>query len=153
MLHVRYFDISTDLVDIFNLSFSLGIYATPLKTAKVISIHKKDSKRECSNYRPIAPLSNIDKILEKLIHKRLSNVLEKNKLIYSLQFRFRQNYPTSYALLHLTETIKQSLDQGLLSCGIFVNLQKAFDTVDYGILLGKLEPCGIRGITDKCFQT
>ena len=103
-------DISTHLVDIFNLSFSSGIYPTPLKTAKVIPIHKKDSKLECSNYRPIALLSNIDKILEKLMHKRLSNFLEKNKLIYSLQFGFRQNYSTSYALIHLSETIKQSLD-------------------------------------------
>ena len=87
------------------------------------------------------------------MHKRLSNFLEKNKLIYSLQFGFRQNYSTSYALIHLTETIKQSLDQGLFSCGIFVDLQKAFDTVDHGILLGKLEHYGIRGITNKCFQT
>ena len=85
-------DISTQLVDIFNLSFSLGIYPTPLKTAKVIPIHKKDSKLECSNYRRIALLSNIDKILEKRMHKRLSNFLDKNQLIYSLQFGFRQNY-------------------------------------------------------------
>ena len=87
------------------------------------------------------------------MHKRLSNFLEKNKLIYSLQFWFRQNYPTSYALIHLTETIKQCLGQGLFSCGIFVDLQKAFDTVDHGILLGKLEHNGIRGITSKWFQT
>ena len=80
------------------------------------------------------------------MYKRLSNFLEKNKLIYSLQFGFRQNYSTSYALIHLTESIKQSLDQGLFSCGIFVDLQKAFDTVDHGVLLGKF-------ITDKWFQT
>ena len=99
-------DISVQLVDIFNLSFSSGIYPTPLKTAKVIPIHKKDSKLECSNYRPIALLSNIDKILEKQMHKRLSNFLDKNKLIYSIQFGFRENYSTSYELMHLTETIK-----------------------------------------------
>ena len=63
-------DISTHLVDIFSLSFSSGIYPTSLKTAKVIPIHKNDSKLECSNYRPIALLSNIDKILEKLMHRR-----------------------------------------------------------------------------------
>ena len=141
-------DISTQLVDIFNLSFSSGIYPTPLKTANVIPIHKKDSKLECSNYRPNALLSNIDKILEKLMHKRLSNFLDKNKLIYSFIY-----YATSYALIHLTETIKQSLDQGLFSCGIFVDLQKAFDTVDHDILLGKLEHYGIRGITNKWFET
>ena len=98
----------------------------------------------------IALLSNTDKILEKLMHKRLSNFLEKNKHIYSLQFGFRQNYSTSYALILLTETIKQSLDHGLFSCGIFVDLQKAFDTEDHGILLGKLEHYG-RGLTNKWF--
>ena len=81
-------DISTQLVDIFNLSFSSGIYPTPLKTTKVIPIHKKDSKLECSNYRRIALLSNIDKIFEKLMHKRLSKFLDKKKLIYSLEFGF-----------------------------------------------------------------
>ena len=68
---------STHVVDIFNLTFSSGIYPTPLKTAKVIPIHKKDSKREFSSYRQIALLSNIDEILEKLMHKRLSK-LDKN---------------------------------------------------------------------------
>ena len=87
------------------------------------------------------------------MHKRLSNFLDKNKLICSLQFGFRQNYSTSYALIHLTETIKQSLDQGLFSCVIFVDLQKAFDTVDHEILLGKSGHYGIRGITNKWFET
>ena len=87
------------------------------------------------------------------MHKRPSNFLEKDKLIYSLQFGFRQNYSTSYVLIHLTKTIKQSLDQGLFSCGISVDLQKAFDTVGHGILLGKLEHYGIRSITNKWFQT
>ena len=77
--------------------------------------------------------------------------LEKNKLIYSLQFGFKQNYSTSYALIHHIETIKQSIDQGLFSCGIFFDLQKAFDTVDHGILPGKLDHYGIRGITNKWF--
>ena len=86
------------------------------------------------------------------MHRRLSNFLDKNKLIYSLQFAFRQNYSTSYALIHLTETIKQSLDQGLFSYGIFVDLQKAFDTVDHDILLGKLEHYGVRGVTNKWFE-
>ena len=87
------------------------------------------------------------------MHRRLSNFLDKNKLTYSLQFGFRQNYSTSYAIIHLTETIKQSLDQGLFSCSIFVDLQKAFDTVDHDILLGKLEHYGRRGITNKWFET
>ena len=80
------------------------------------------------------------------MYKRLSNFLDKKKLIYSLQFGFD-------ALIHLTETIKQSLGQGLFSCGIFVDLQEVFDTVDHDTLLGKLEHYGIRGIINKWFET
>ena len=65
------------------------------------------------------------------MHKRFSIFLDKNKLIYSLQFGFRQNYSTSYALIHPTQTIKQSLDQNLFRCGIFLVLQKPFDTIDH----------------------
>ena len=79
--------------------------------------------------------------------------LEKNKLIYSLQFGFSQNFSTSYALIHLTETTKHSPDQRLFSYGIFVDLKKSFETIDHGILLDKLEHYGIRGITNKWFQT
>ena len=86
-------------------------------------------------------------------HKRLSNFLDKNKLICSLQFGFRQDYLTSYTLIHLTENMKHSLDKGLFSCGIFVDLQKAFNTEDHDISLVKLEHYGIRGITNKWFKT
>ena len=85
--------------------------------------------------------------------KWLSSFLYKNKLIFSLEFGFRQNYSTSYSPIHPTGTMKQSLDQGLFSCGIFVDLQETFDTIDYEILLGKVEHYGIRGITNKWFET
>ena len=146
-------DISNQLADIFNLSFSTGIFPTQLKLAKVIPIHKKESKVLCSNYRPISLLSNIDKILEKLMHTRIYEFLDKNSLIYSLQFGFRQHYSTSHALLHLTQTLMNALDDGNFACGIFVDLQKAFDTVDHSILLKKLEHYGIRGIVNNWFKS
>ena len=137
----------------FNLSFTTGTFPTLLKTAKVIPIHKKDSKSNFTNYRPISLLSNLDKILEKLMHSRLSTFLNIKDIIYPLQFGFRQNYSTSYALIHLTETIKEALDQGKYGCGIFVDLQKAFDTVDHNILLGKLKHYGIRGVAYGWFES
>ena len=139
-------DISEQLADLFNLSFTTGTFPTLLKTAKIIPIHKKDSKSNFTNYRPISLLSNLDKILEKLMYSRLSTFLNIKDIIYPLQFGFRQNYSTSHALIHLTETIKEALDQGKYGCGIFVNLQKAFDTVDHNILLGKLKHYGITGV-------
>ena len=72
-------DISDQLAVLFNKSFSSGIYPLILKTSKIITIYKKDSKLECLNYRPISLLSNIDKILKRLMYKRLYNFLEKKR--------------------------------------------------------------------------
>ena len=72
-------DISDQLAILFNQSFSSGIFPSILKTSKIIPIYKKGSKLECSNYRPISLLSNIDKILERLLYYRLYNFLEKKK--------------------------------------------------------------------------
>ena len=146
-------DISLQLTNIFNLSFSTGVFPSGLKIAKVIPIHKKESKLKCSNYRPISLLSNLDKILEKLMHNRIYEFLEKYKLIYPLQFGFRQHYSTSYALLNLTESIMKALDEGNFACGIFVDLEKAFDTVDHNILLKELDHYGVRAISNKWFES
>ena len=137
-------DISQQLSDVFNLSFLTGQFPSVLKIAKVIPIHKKQSKVDYANYRPISLLSNIKKIIEKLMYKRLSNFLDINNLIYSLQFGFQQKYSTTHVLINLTESIRQTLDEGSFGCGIFVDLQKAFDTVDHKILLHILEFSGIR---------
>ena len=118
-------DISEQLAGLFNLSFTTCTFPT---------IHKKDYKSNFTNYRPISLLSNLDKILEKLMHSGLSAFLNIKDIIYPLQLGFRQNYSTSYALIHLTEIIKEALDQGKYGCGVFADLQKAFDNVDDNIL-------------------
>ena len=145
-------DISQQLSDIFNMSFLTGQFPSVLKIAKVIPIHKKQSKVDYANYRPISLLSNIEKIIEKLMYKRLSNFLDIKNLIYSLQFGFRQKYSNTHALINLTESIRQTLDQSF-GCGIFVDLQKAFYTVDHKILLHKLEFFGIRGVCNVWFKS
>ena len=104
--------ISIPLANIFNKSFQSGICPDSLKTSIVIPIHKKDSKLLVSNYRPISLLSNINKILEKIIFKRLYSFLEKNKCIYDLQFGFRQHHSTNHALLSMTQQIRDIIDKG-----------------------------------------
>ena len=146
-------DISTQFAELFNLSFSEGVFPSILKTCKVIPIYKKDSQLNCSNYRPISLLSNIDKILERIMYNRLYKFLETNNLIYSLQFGFRQKHSTSHALIHLTDKIREQLDKGNFACGIFVDFQKAFDTVDHQILIQKLNYYGIRGIENNWFSS
>ena len=145
--------ISTHLADIFNISFSTAAFPTILKVAKFVPVHKKDSKLDFSNYRPISLLSNIEQILERLTYNRICKFFSDNNIIYPLQFGFRQQYSTFHALISLTEDIRKNLDNGNLGCGIFVDLQKAFDTVEHDILLVKLQHYGIRGMVNNCFKS
>ena len=114
-------EISKQLTDLFNLSFKTGVFPPVLKTAKVIPIFKKYSKLDYSNYRSISLLSNIEKILEKLMYRGLYTFLN-NKNMYDLQFGFRQQYSTSHILINITENIRKTLDDGNIGCGIFVDL-------------------------------
>ena len=144
--------ISSQLSEIFNISFSSGIFPSILKIAEVIPVHKKDSKLDFSNYRPISLLPNIEKILERLMYNRMYNFFSDNNLIYLLQFGFRQKYSTVHALISLTENIRKNLDKGNIGCSIFVNLQKAFGTIEHDILLSKLEHV-ICGLANEWFKS
>ena len=130
-----------------SLSFPTEIFPTILKTAQVVSIHKKESRLEVFNDRPISLLSNIDKIFEKLMHSRLIEFLEEKQILYYKQFGFRKDFSTNQAILNLLEIIQKALHDGQIACGIFIDFEKAFDTVSNDILLQKLDYCGIRGIS------
>ena len=146
-------DISTQLADTFNISFSTGVFPSILKVAKVVPVHKKDSKLDFSNYRPILLLSYIEKILEKLMYNRIYKFSIEINVIYPLQFGFRQKYSTFHALISLTEDIRKNLDKGNIGCDIFVDLQKTLDTVKHDTLLAKFEQCGIRGMINNWFKS
>ena len=106
-----------------------------------------------SNYRPISLLSVFSKISEKLMYKRLYTFLEVHKILYNLQFGFRASHSINHALISLTESIKTTLDNKRFGCGIFIDLQKAFDTVNHQILLNKLEHYGVRGTALAWFSS
>ena len=145
--------ISTPLSDIFNKSFRTGIFPDLLKISKINPIHKKDSKLLISNYRPISLLSNLNKIIEKLMFKRLYAFLEQYKCIYSLQFGFRENHSTNHAIISIIQKIQDAIKDGKFAIGVFIDLQKAFDTVNHSILLEKLNHYGISGISNTWFKS
>ena len=134
-------------------SFSTGVFPSILKIAKVVPIHKKQSKIVYSNYRPMSLLFILEKILEKLMRNKIFKFLNDNNSIYPLQFVFRQKFSTTHALISLTEDIRKNIDEGNIGCGIFVDLQKVFDTVEHDISLAKLEHYGIRGPANKWFRS
>ena len=153
ILHLLKNDISVTLTKIFNLSLSSGVHPDLLKISKTIPIFKKGSRLLVSNYRPISLLSNLNKILEKIVHNRVYTFLEDSQSIYSLQFGFRKKHSTNHTLINITENIRRALDDKKFACGVFVDLQKAFDTVNHDILIAKLEHYGIRGTANNWFAS
>ena len=141
------------LVSIINLSLKQGIFPSLNKEADVCPIHKKNEKYKCENYRPISLLPNISKIFECVMYSRLDNFLDLSDTIYTFQFGFRKNYSTNHALLSIVEQIKAALDKKMFSCGVFIDLEKAFDTVNHQILISKLYHYGIRGVANKWFTS
>ena len=96
--------------------------------------------------------SNWSKILEKIMYDRLYSFLEKKESLYEHQLIFRNNRSTTYALIQITESIRKTCDNGLYSCGVFLDLKKGFDTVNHKLLLSKVEYCGIRGKAKEWFR-
>ena len=130
-----------------------GTFPNVFKIAKVVPVFKAESRIICGNYRSISLLSNIGKIIEKQMHKRLNVFVEKKQIYYNFQFGFRSNFSTSNTLLSIVETIQSHLDKNKFCVGVFVDLKKAFDTVDHHILLQKLEHYGIRGVANEWFSS
>ena len=143
--------VSQFLALLVNQSFQSGFFPDKLKIAKVISLFKKGNPEIPSNYRPISLLPIFSKIFEKLMYRRLYRFLEIHKVLYSLQFGFQENHSIDHALVSFTEAVRNTLDNKRLGCGIFIDLQKAFDTVNHRILLSKLEHYGVRGCALEWF--
>ena len=141
------------LTHIYNLSFLQGYVPDKLKLAKVVPIHKKNDIYHPGNYRPISLLSVFNKLLEKLMFYRIYSFLEKFNILFEHQFGFRQKYSTVLALIEITDNIKENLDNGNCVIGTYLDLTKAFDTVNHQILLKKLDYYGIRGVPNTWFKS
>ena len=134
------------LTYICNLSFQKGIFPNNMKTAKVIPIFKNGDRHCFDNYRPVSLLPQFSKILENLFAKQLDLFLDKYELLSEHQYGFRGNRTTTYAVMEMVEEVTKAIENDEFSVGIYIDLQKAFDTIDHRILLRKLEKYGLRGI-------
>lgn len=138
---------------IFNLSFESGMYPEELKTGRVTPIFKADDPNNITNYRPITLLSCINILFEKLIAKRMLSYIDKYNILTKNQHGFRKNYSTATAVHSATEAIYNALNNNHFALGIFLDIKKAFDSVNHEILLSKLERYGFRGPAIKFFRS
>ena len=123
---------------IYNESINTGIVPDILKISRVTPIFKSERATNPNNYRPISTLSSFSKVLERLVYDQLELFLSKKKVIYEYQFGFRKGYSTEQAILEISDNIKTSIDNNEITCGLFLDFSKAFDTINHQILLSKL---------------
>ena len=145
--------IAAPFTHICNLSFLTGIFPTEMKTAKIIPIHKAGDSHEFTNYRPISLLSQFSKILEKLFVTRLDSFFDKHQLLSNNQYGFRSGRSTSMAVMEVVEAISKGIENKEFAVGVFIDLKKAFDTIDHGILLQKMERYGVRGVANDWLKS
>ena len=126
-----------------------GYFPKVLKIGKITPIYKKDNPQELRNYRPVSVLPIFGKIFEKVIYSRLYSFMTSMNVIYDNQFGFRKNRSTSHAINYSIDKILKEIEKKKHFIGIFIDLSKAFDTIDHKKLLIKLEHYGIRA---NCYK-
>lgn len=141
------------LRDSFNECVTRGRFPDCLKIARVIPIHKGGSKLDVNNYRPISTLSVLSKVLEQLLVPRVLNFLRQHDVLYSRQYGFREGCSTWTAACELVDEIYGAMDSRKIEGVLFLDLKKAFDTIDHQILLRKLDCYGIRGTANDLFKS
>ena len=145
--------ILTPLVHIINLSLCNGYVHCTLKAGVLKPLFKSGTRSDFTNYRPIALLSAMAKLLEKCAIDQLAAHFERNSLFYKHQYGFRSKHSTTHAIFNFADIIHSALENDLFNISVFIDLRKAFDTVDFLILLKKLDHYGISGLANEWFRS
>lgn len=138
---------------ILNLSIRTGKFPETWKCSKVTALFKSGDRTNPSNYRPISILPTLSKILEKVVHSQFQEFLNSNNLLSNKQFGFRSKRSTTAALSSFADEVLENMEQGNLCGAVFLDLTKAFDTVDHRILLSKLSTIGVSPSSLKWFES
>ena len=139
-------EIAAPLTFLINRSLQCGLFPTSEKIAKVTPLYKSGDRTNIDNYRPISVLNVISKVFERVVYNQLSVYLEENNLLCDQQYGFRRKRSTKDAVTRLTDNIKEGMDKSKVTGALFMDLRKAFDTVNHSCLLHKLPYYGICGI-------
>ena len=141
------------LTSIINQSLKSGIFPKLMKLAKVIPLFKKEDNTIVDNYRPISLLPCFSKLLERIVFNQLYDYFNANKLIYKSQHGFREQHSTETAALEFMDRVISSLDKGNIELAVFIDLSKAFDTINHSILLYKLSYYGVKNTSLQWFHS
>ena len=129
------------------------VFPTEMKKADTVPLYKSKDKDDKNNYRPISLLLTVSKLLEKIMYNRTYNFLTKYNQIYNSQYGFRTGHSCQDAIAELIGEIAKNLDEGLHTIGVFLDLSKAFDTLQHEVLFDKLAIYGIRGVALEWYKS
>ena len=145
--------IVSPLTSIFNESLTMGIFPDVMKLADVVPLYKAKEKFLETNYRPISLLTTMSKILERVVYNRVYRFLNDNNQLYANQYGFRNRHSCDNAVSDVVAHIVKNLEANKTSVALFLDLSKAFDTLDHALLLHKMERYGLRGVVLDWFRS